>query len=291
MNQDILNEQLDRVTLVACDLETTGLSVRLGDEIVEIGAVKFCGDRVVDEFQTLVNPMRAIHPAASAVNGIHDAMLRDKPLIRDALPQLFAFAGSAPLVFHNAGFDMPFITHKAAVLGLPQPGNVIFDTLALSRALHAGRGKHNLAAVVERLGVNVSPAHRALSDARATAAVFHGFMLPYMRNGGFTVKQALDLQSGPAQQSAPETPEPARPASPMEQALLHAAAHGGSVDIEYLTASGSASRRSIRPLQLSRRGGTTYVIADCLLRGEQRTFRVDRISNCTAGDADPAEKD
>src|SRR5258706_14884604 len=98
-------------TFVALDLETTGLDVDR-DTILEIGAVKFKGNRVDDEYSTLVNPGRPISAFISQLTGITDAMVAGKPFVRQVLPGLDKFVGDAIIVGHNIKFDLGFLRQQ-----------------------------------------------------------------------------------------------------------------------------------------------------------------------------------
>ena len=91
-------------SIISLDLETTGLDPKK-DAIIEIGAVKFEGDRVVDEFDQLVNPGRRIPDFISQLTGINNAMVARQPALRDVIPDLEAFIGSDPILGHNVRFD------------------------------------------------------------------------------------------------------------------------------------------------------------------------------------------
>ena len=171
-------KRISEIPLVAFDLETTGFSPRSGDEIIEIGALKVLGDEAVSEFHTLVNPLRPIHPGASAVNGITNDMVVGEPLIEDVLPALFAFIGDSPLIVHNAAFDLPFLAWKAAEMGMAERRNIVFDTLLLSRALKPGFPNHKLGTMVARLGLGATPPHRAVGDAWAAWKIFATLCAP-----------------------------------------------------------------------------------------------------------------
>lgn len=73
---------IEDTTLGFLDVETTGLSSSYGDKICEIGFLKCRGDKVIDSFETLINPKRPISPGASAINGITDDMVVDAPFTR-----------------------------------------------------------------------------------------------------------------------------------------------------------------------------------------------------------------
>jgi DNA polymerase III epsilon subunit family exonuclease len=197
MNENILEKRISEIPLVALDLETTGFSPRTGDEIIEIGALKVLGDEAVSEFHTLVNPLRPIHPGASAVNGITNDMVAEEPLIQDVLPVFFEFIGDSPLIIHNAAFDLPFLAWKAAEMGLAERRNIVFDTLLLSRALRPEFANHKLGHVVARLGLGAPPPHRAVGDAWAAWKVFTALCAPLGNGDSLTVTRVLKVQRGP----------------------------------------------------------------------------------------------
>ena len=94
-------------TIVALDLETTGLEPDR-DAIIEIGAIRFKGERVEAEFSTLVNPGRKLSPFITRLTGITDAMLVNAPRLPALLPKIEAFVGDAPVLGHNIQFDLNF---------------------------------------------------------------------------------------------------------------------------------------------------------------------------------------
>src|SRR5712692_1241108 len=95
-------------TIVALDIETTGLEADR-DAIIEIGAIRFKGERVEAEFSTLVNPGRKLSPFITRLTGITDAMLVNAPRLPALLPKIEAFVGDAPVLGHNVQFDLGFV--------------------------------------------------------------------------------------------------------------------------------------------------------------------------------------
>jgi len=155
--------------IVAVDIETTGLNPN-EDAIIEIGAVKFDGSRVEDEWSTLVNPRRPIPSFISQLTGISNPMVRNAPLLLDVIGDLIAFAGDIPVVGHNISFDLSFLRQAGALRT-----NIDIDTYELAAVLMPTATRYNLSALAQQLGVLgvLLPAtHRALDDARATHAVF-----------------------------------------------------------------------------------------------------------------------
>ena len=92
---------------IIIDTETTGLSARGGDRIVEIGAIEVVNHLPTGRtYQVYLNPERAMPAEAERVHGLSAAFLADKPLFSAICDELLAFIGEAPLVAHNAGFDV-----------------------------------------------------------------------------------------------------------------------------------------------------------------------------------------
>ncbi|MCX6039135.1 MAG: exonuclease domain-containing protein [Chloroflexi bacterium] len=154
------------IPIVALDLETTGLDSQT-DAIIEIGAVRFEGNRIEDEFTTLINPGRHIPEFITGLTGISDEMVRQAPHIRDALEELAAFIGNAPILGHNIQFDLSFFK-KFKLFEL----NENIDTYELAAVLMPSASRYNLGALGQQLGIPLPATHRALDDARVTAAAF-----------------------------------------------------------------------------------------------------------------------
>jgi DNA polymerase III epsilon subunit family exonuclease len=154
-------------SFVVFDTETTSRDATTG-ELVEIGAVRVNGGSVVDRFSTLVKPSRGI--LGKQVHGITAADVAGAPSPAEAARQLMAWAGDDILVGHNIGFDIAFLERALGDGTRIEPGRYL-DTLALARAAYPDLGVYKLPDLVEFLELAVSPDHRALADAEATAAL------------------------------------------------------------------------------------------------------------------------
>lgn len=154
-------------SLVAVDIETTGLDPQ-NDAIIEIGAVRFNGHRVEDEWSTLINPGRHIPDGITQLTGIDDAMLRQAPGLRDVLPELQDFTADLPVVGHSVRFDLGFL-QRAGVLAR----NPVVDTFELASVLLPSASRYSLGALGQELGILLPATHRALDDARVTQGVYH----------------------------------------------------------------------------------------------------------------------
>ena len=191
---DELGRPLRDITFCVVDLETTGGSAAGGSMITEIGAVKVRGGEVLGEFQTLVNPHRAIPPFIAVLTGISDSMVAGAPPIEQVLPQFLEFAAGCVLVAHNAPFDVGFLKHFAAEQGRAWPRFEVLDTAVLARRVVTRDEAPNckLGSLAQLFGASTVPNHRALSDARATVDVLHGLM---GRLGNLGVQTLEELQT------------------------------------------------------------------------------------------------
>ena len=153
-------------TYVALDLETTGLVPNV-DAIVEIGAVKFRNERVLDTFQTLVNPYRELPRFVQRLTGIEQKSLDKAPPFAAVSQDFIDFVGTLPVVGHNIAFDLAFLSKH----GIPL-NNESYDTWDLVSVLLPGNLEYSLQKLAADVGYVPSKAHRALADAQATHKVF-----------------------------------------------------------------------------------------------------------------------
>ena len=166
---------------VAFDIETTGLNAQT-DRMTEIGAIRFSGDRVLETFNTFVDPERHIPPDITTLTGIRDADVQGAPKEKDALGAFMAFVGDRPIIAHNAHFDVGFMTAAAKRCGVRfRP--VFLDTLALSQALCPELKRFKLDIVSNHLGLPAFNHHRASDDALVVARMM-GKFLPMLRQQG-----------------------------------------------------------------------------------------------------------
>lgn len=164
--------------VIVLDVETTGFLPHRGDRIIEVGAVILENGDIAGEFHTLVRVPRTIPRKASQVHGITDRMLDGQPLPEKVYPALRDFIGDSTLVAHNAPFDLTFLAHELARLGMSLPNRSIC-TLRMARRRLPGLPNHRLETVYRHL-FGVLPGgigrHRALDDARLTARVWLALM-------------------------------------------------------------------------------------------------------------------
>ena len=173
---------------VALDLETTGLEANR-DAIIEIGAVCFRGDHILDRFVTFVNPQRKIPLRIQQITGIRNADVAAAPTVEQVLPELLAFVQShvAALVAHNASFDFGFL--RAAGVNFHRP---VLDTFELATILMPNQVSYNLGELCRAQAIRLTEAHRALGDAEATAQLFIRLETTLMQLPAATIQMMLD---------------------------------------------------------------------------------------------------
>src|SRR3954454_20701954 len=184
---------LEDATYVVVDLETTGL--RPGSsQICEIGAVKIAGFEIVDEFETLVDPREPLSATITSITGITNRQLRGAPHPPVAVRRFLTFAGDAVLAAHNARFDLSFLDRETERLTGSRIAAPVIDTVSLARRVLAGRvPRASLAQLSFFFGTSVSPCHRALPDAQATAEVLLALIGLAQERGARTVADLEEL--------------------------------------------------------------------------------------------------
>ncbi|MCL4792017.1 MAG: DNA polymerase III subunit epsilon [Gammaproteobacteria bacterium] len=163
---------------VVLDTETTGLELRLGHRVIEVGCVELVNRRRTSRtLHHYLQPDRDIDPGAQEVHGISIDMLRDKPRFGEIVEDFLGFISGAELIIHNAEFDVGFLNAELRRTGR-QPATVtevctVVDTLALARRLHPGQ-RNSLDALCKRYSIDNSGReyHGALLDAHLLADVY-----------------------------------------------------------------------------------------------------------------------
>lgn len=203
----------DRV--VAMDTETTGLSHRDGDRVIEIGCVEIIGNMVTGNyFHMFVNPgRRKVDPEAFRVHGISDEDLRDKPPMSVVMPKFIEFIADSPMVIHNAPFDMGFINAELGLLKMDELPNSIIDSLTVARKLYPN-ARNTLDALCARFGIDTSKrvTHGAHIDAELLADVYIHMMELNQLNFGDKAVESQTMNMAVAALVSNSLDRPIRPA-------------------------------------------------------------------------------
>ncbi len=263
---------LDQLPLAFVDVETTGLYAERGDRVCEIAVVVYVGKRELRRFSSLVNPQRPISPGASAVNGLTDEMVCRAPTFPEVAAEVAAILTAGVPVAHNAPFDLSFLARELALAGLAPAAQAAVDTLALARRLLPYQ-RHGLPELARFFAIAVpGQAHRALADALTTRQLL-GHLLARAGYRAAPTLQALAAQQrclAPWPSAVPQPP-------PLPPELAEMLAPGRLLRIVYVTWDGRRTERLVEPANVYASGDAVYLVAHCHLRGQQRTFRLDRI--------------
>jgi DNA polymerase-3 subunit epsilon len=160
---------------IVLDTETTGLDPLRGDRLVEIGCIEIFNRMPTGQsFHRYINPERDMPAEAFAVHGLSTEFLASKPLFREVVEEFLEFIGEAPLVIHNASFDISFINAELErIRRVPIPRERLVDTLLLARRKHPGVS-NRLDDLCSRYAIDNSrrTKHGALLDAELLAEVY-----------------------------------------------------------------------------------------------------------------------
>ena len=157
--------KLSDVLFVAFDTETTGFGAA-NNSIIEIGAVKFRGNVILEEKSWLIHTDRKISWWAQKAHGITPEMLKDKPPFREVYPEFVEFCKGAVILAHNATFDIDFIKAEVDRVKAKPLANPCLDSLPMFRTLFPDAKSHSLEPLSTQLGVNGEVYHRATDDSR-----------------------------------------------------------------------------------------------------------------------------
>lgn len=203
---------------IVLDTETTGMDPDKGDRIIEIGCIELDNHVPTGKsLQIYINPERDIPADATAVHGITNEFVADKPIFLEVYTDFVDFIGAdSQLVIHNAEFDMKFINHHLADVGhKPVPWNRVIDTLGMARKKFPG-SPANLDALCRRFGIDNSDRtyHGALLDSELLAEVYlellggrqHHFGLAEQRKAAQKASGALIKKDRPVREARPHAP-------------------------------------------------------------------------------------
>jgi DNA polymerase III subunit epsilon len=206
---------------IVLDTETTGLDPVAGHRIVEIGCIELMNHIATGQhFHSYLNPDRDMPTAAFEIHGLSAEFLAQHPTFDLIAERFLTFIGDAPLVIHNAEFDMRFINAELARLGWPTiPMTRTIDTVRMARSKFPG-AQASLDALCRRFGIDNSARtkHGALLDAELLAEVYLEL------TGGRQPGLQLASETRQASQAEKPTSHRARPHAPSAAELAaHAA--------------------------------------------------------------------
>ena len=159
---------------IVIDTETTGLSYKTGDRVIEVGCVELINHVATNKsLQFYCKVDKEISEGAQRITGITNKFLSDKKYFSDHCDELLKFIDIDPLIIHNADFDVGFINNELSLLGRSELSNPIIDTVSLARKVLNTRVA-NLDYLCRRFKVDLSERdlHGALLDSSLLAEVY-----------------------------------------------------------------------------------------------------------------------
>ncbi len=157
------------------DVETTGGSAAR-ERITEIAVVVHDGSKVVETYETLINPERSIPTYITQITGISDAMVADAPKFYEIAKKIVQLTEGAVFVAHNVRFDYGFVQEEFRRLGYTFSRQQLC-TVKLSRVAFPGLRSYALGNLIAHFGIKVNDRHRALADTLATTEIFEKILL------------------------------------------------------------------------------------------------------------------
>ena len=159
---------------IVLDTETTGISVKEGHRIVEIGCIEL--DNLVptkNKFHCYLNPERKVSEKALEIHGYTDDFLSNKKKFKEVVEEFLTFVKDKRLVIHNAEFDLSHLNNELEILGKKKLNNEFIDTLTLAREKFPG-SQVSLDALCKKYRIDNSKRvqHSALGDCSLLAKVY-----------------------------------------------------------------------------------------------------------------------
>lgn len=152
------------------DIETTG-GYASDNQMIEIAVAVSDGEKVLETYETLLNPGRKIPVYIAGFTGINDNMVANAPAFKDIALALFKLLEGKIFVAHNVNFDFSFVQKAFADVGIQYQSKRLC-TVRLARKIYPGFKSYSLGNLCQQLGILLTNAHRAGGDCRATSVLF-----------------------------------------------------------------------------------------------------------------------
>lgn len=267
----MLHDPISDLCFAVLDVETTGLAPEYGHRVCEIAVLRGREQEEEKRFQSLIHPERSIPPKTRKIHGITDEMVRDAPVFRDVLGDVEELLEGAVMVAHNAKFDLGFLSSELhrSEQNLHLDDVPVVDTCLIARK-QFDFGSNSLDSLAQKIGLPSQP-HRAMGDVVYTWNVLQWLIQKLAGDDVLTLRDLIEAQGGSI-----AVPEPDRDVE-LPRVIEEAITRGSALKIQYQSSGSGRTTRVIDPMQATKKDGSTYVVAYCRLREDQRSFRLDRI--------------
>lgn len=259
-------------TFIAFDTETSG-AYPIGYDIVEFGAVKWQGGKIIDELQILIKPREPMSDFIIGIHGITNQMVENAPVMKDVIGRIDEFIKDDILMAHHAAFDIGFMAYEYEKNNLAFPLNSVLCTSLISRKLILGCENHKLQTLVRYLGINGGSAHRALDDARAC---LHVGLKSFEKIGEKASLEQIYQCQGPLMEWKKFCIQGDN--SPLVKNIIEATLQKKTLEITYDKGKNTPTRK-IKPLGLVRSQDGDFIYAVCLNDNSNKRFYLNKIKD------------
>ena len=200
-NIELTSLPANKANYCIIDFETTGLSP-LHNRVIEIGAVKIKGSKIVDTYQTFINPGQQIPIRISELTGITDYHVQDAPFFSDQVSKFLNFIGDDIITAHNLNFDISFLRQELTLADVLFPENLHLCTLKLAKRYLPELRSKSLKTLTRHFRIRHRDVHRGLGDAVVTAKLLIRLIKRLREEHNIeTVKDLLDFQKADRKQN------------------------------------------------------------------------------------------
>ncbi len=270
MSQD--KQSIKDTVFTVFDVETTGLFPQMGDRICEIAALKIKQGQVIDQFYSLVNPLKNMPVEAYNIHHISQEMVKDAPSSAKVLPKFLSFVEGTCLCGYNVGFDIGFLESELGLINLTLDDKLpVVDVLKIARRLFPDLTSHSLLNFSRAMGIAANQKHRAMDDVELTIKVF-SMLIKNLENNNLTNFEDMHNLFG----------NNLKLINSVNQLKIDRISRAidkqVNLDIKYFTISnGKITNRLIKPIEIVELGNNKYVNAYCYLRKDNRNFKIEGI--------------
>lgn len=189
-NKKITEIKISEADYSVIDFETTGTSSKSG-RVIEIGITRISNFKIVDTYQSMINPGLSIPYFITQLTGISDQDVSGAPYFEDIAAEIIEFMDNSIITAHNLAFDYGFLKSELERNSLPEPENEKICTLKLARKLYPELKSKSLSNLTNSLKIRHKNIHRALGDSNATAKLLLK-MIPKLEDE-FHIKTVKEL--------------------------------------------------------------------------------------------------
>ncbi len=278
MNSDsLLDTPWPELTFVAFDTETSG-AYPIGNEIVEVGLVRWSHGSEVSAFDQLIKPIKPMGEEVIKIHGITNEMVANSPTMDQVIKDVAQFVGDSVLIAHHAPFDLGFLSYDLERFGFSLPKTPPLCSSLISRKLIRGSENHKLQTLIKHLKIEAGPAHRAESDARACLEVaLHCFRLMGEKT---TLRDLIKVQGKDLAWKNYSISE--LKASANLKGVVEALENGQLVEFVYMSGSMKGKTRRAQPYGIVRNPDGDYLAALCLVDNQKKRFYLNAIRDSMA---------